>query len=394
MSKIYKGLSGTILIISLLIVIVSVIAFHNHSCSTFMLSKEDILLVGHNLDGPQWRWSQEPGSVFINKSNIRKRSVSGYELGAMDKQRVIEWEAKYGSVTFNGYGREFPDGGMNEAGLVINEMGYGYFDYKYTDTLPTMMVTQWIQYQLDNFATVDEVIRNINNINIVPWGLPAPIGGNNWHFFIADKSACMAIIEFSKGETKIYTGKEAPVPVLCNRAYEKDIEKIKRFRGFGGKRKIILKPKILAYWFNQGAYLVNIYDQEKDGDQVDYAFNILRTMQRPKSEQWSIIYDLKTSRIYFRSFFGSNIRYLDMSSFNFNTEQVDVLPDMHINYAGDVSKYFVPYTNELNNTIVEKSLSEFLVAFKKLYTFENTDSSPEKYIEKRKSIVLKILMEE
>jgi len=197
-----------------------------------------------------------------------------------------------------------------------------------------------------------------------------------------------------KNKTKIYTGKEAPVPVLCNRAYEKDIEKIKRFRGFGGKRKIILKPKILAYWFNQGAYLVNIYDQEKDGDQVDYAFNILRTMQRPKSEQWSIIYDLKTSRIYFRSFFGSNIRYIDMSSFNFNTEQVDVLPDMHINYAGDVSKYFVPYANELNNTIVEKSLSEFLVAFKKLYTFENTDSSPEKYIEKRKSIVLKILMEE
>jgi len=385
---------GIIMSISLLMILVTKLTFRRHSCSTFMLSEDSILLVGHNLDGPQWRWRQEPGSVFINKKNTYKRSVSGYELGALEKQQIIEWISEYGSVTFNGFGREFPDGGMNEAGLVINEMGYGYKDYSYNDSLPTMMVTQWIQYQLDNFATVEEVIKNINNINIVHWGLPAPIGGNNWHFFLTDKDANMAIIEFVKGELKIYTGNSAPIPVLCNREYKTDIEKIKRFRGFGGKRKIILKPKLLAYWFNQGASLVNNYDLEKNGDPVTYGFNILRTMQRPKSEQWSIIYDVKRSRVYFRTFFASDIRYFDLSSFDFNTKEVKILPDIHVNYSGDVTKYFVPYTYQFNCKIIEKSLSEFLEAYKKLYTFENTGSTPEMYIEKRKKLVLRVIMEE
>ena len=385
---------GIIMSISLLMILVTKLTFRSHSCSTFMLSEDSILLVGHNLDGPQWRWRQEPGSVFINKKNTYKRSVSGYELGALEKQQIIEWISEYGSVTFNGFGREFPDGGMNEAGLVINEMGYGYKDYSYNDSLPTMMVTQWIQYQLDNFATVEEVIKNINNINIVHWGLPAPIGGNNWHFFLTDKDANMAIIEFVKGELKIYTGNSAPIPVLCNREYKTDIEKIKRFRGFGGKRKIILKPKLLAYWFNQGASLVNNYDLEKNGDPVTYGFNILRTMQRPKSEQWSIIYDVKRSRVYFRTFFASDIRYFDLSSFDFNTKEVKILPDIHVNYSGDVTKYFVPYTYQFNCKIIEKSLSEFLEAYKKLYTFENTGSTPEMYIEKRKKLVLRVIMEE
>lgn len=381
-------------LLALFFIITTSFNIPTHSCSTFMLSYNDILLIGHNLDGSRWRWRQEPGSVFINKRNTFKRSVSGYELNACDEQHVIEWISKYGSVTFNSFGRELPDGGMNEAGLVVNEMGYGYKDYPYNDSLPTMMVTQWVQYQLDNFATVEEVIKNINSINIVDWGLPAPIGGNNWHFFITDKDANMSIIEFIKGEVKIYTGDSAPIPVLCNYEYKRDIENIKRFRGFGGKRKIILKPKLLSYWFNQGAYMVNNYNAETNDDPVKYGFDILRTMQRPTCEQWSIIYDVKNSRVYFRTYFASNIRYFDLSSFDFNTNEVKVLPDILINYSGDIATYFVPYTYQLNCEIVEKSLREFLKAYKKLYSFENTGNTPEMYIEDRKKLVLKIITKE
>jgi choloylglycine hydrolase len=32
--------------------------------------------------------------------------------------KTISWISKYGSITFNQYGREFPTGGMNEKGLV------------------------------------------------------------------------------------------------------------------------------------------------------------------------------------------------------------------------------------------------------------------------------------
>ena len=35
------------------------------------------------------------------------------------KGTPASWVSKYGSVTFNQYGRELPTGGMNEAGLVV-----------------------------------------------------------------------------------------------------------------------------------------------------------------------------------------------------------------------------------------------------------------------------------
>jgi Penicillin V acylase and related amidases len=37
-------------------------------------------------------------------------------------EKPIEWISKYGSITFNQSGREFPHGGINEKGLVIEQM--------------------------------------------------------------------------------------------------------------------------------------------------------------------------------------------------------------------------------------------------------------------------------
>jgi hypothetical protein len=60
-------------------------------------------------------------------------------------------------VTFNQYGREFPAGGMNDAGLVVEIMWLESSEYERPDARPTLNELQWIQYQLDRFATVDEV---------------------------------------------------------------------------------------------------------------------------------------------------------------------------------------------------------------------------------------------
>jgi len=85
-------------------------------CSTFMLKGEDCHIYGHNLDSG----SPVPGLVVINKRNIMKESRTWRELttGKKDESISFQWTSKFGSVTFNPFGREFPDGGMNEAGLI------------------------------------------------------------------------------------------------------------------------------------------------------------------------------------------------------------------------------------------------------------------------------------
>ena len=79
---------------------------------------------------------------------------------------TISWVSKYGSITFNQYGKEFPTGGMNEKGLVVELMWLDETRYPEPDQRGVLNVLQWIQYQLDNSQTIDEVIASDKKIRI------------------------------------------------------------------------------------------------------------------------------------------------------------------------------------------------------------------------------------
>lgn len=105
------------------------------------------IYLGRNLD---WDW--EDGMIFINPRNVRKTAI------VISLQDAAKWTSKYGSVTFNQLGREFPFGGMNEKGLVIENMWLDGTQYPQPDARPEVNMLQWIQYQLDNYSTVAEVV--------------------------------------------------------------------------------------------------------------------------------------------------------------------------------------------------------------------------------------------
>jgi choloylglycine hydrolase len=91
------------------------------ACSTFKLQKGGELIYGHNLNQGD---IGVPGLIFINKRGIFKKGRTWSELinkGGADPVDFY-WISRYGSVTFNVFGKDFPDGGMNEAGLYIWEM--------------------------------------------------------------------------------------------------------------------------------------------------------------------------------------------------------------------------------------------------------------------------------
>jgi len=116
-----------------------------------MLKTNTEHIFGHNLDtgGPM------PGMVFINNSGTLKTGHTWAQLTSVDMNAGsnISWVSKYGSVTFNAFGRELPDGGMNEKGLFIWEMTGGTtFDEE--ANRPRLFMSQWMQYQLDNFNSV------------------------------------------------------------------------------------------------------------------------------------------------------------------------------------------------------------------------------------------------
>lgn len=81
------------------------------ACTTFFINKNGQLVFGRNYD-----WITDAGMVCTNLKGLEKTSSS------MDDGTQVTWISKYGSTTFNQYGKEFPTGGMNEKGLVVELM--------------------------------------------------------------------------------------------------------------------------------------------------------------------------------------------------------------------------------------------------------------------------------
>ncbi len=328
------------------------IAFVNqdtYACSTFMFSHGDELIVGHNLDD----FIECPGLVVINKRGIKKRNISWQELikGRKKNSPRIEWVSKYGSVTYNFVGVEFCDGGMNEAGLYVGEMNLAGTSYPKNKSLPQIWHTQWMQYLLDNFASVEEVIESISSVAID--------GTCTWHFFIADRGGNSTIIEFLEGKPVIYSGEEMPVKVLCNSAYSNELKKIKNYEGFGGKKKIDLVQRVADDRFLWAAFMMYQYDgNDQCRTVMDLGWDMLEQLSQVSSasvNKWRVIFDLKKGKLYFRTYLARRVRYVDFSSFDFSSDGPPMILDIHKDLSGDVSKYFSVYDPLQNKKHIEQT---------------------------------------
>src|SRR3712207_5256230 len=81
------------------------------ACTTFCLRAGDGVVFGKNYD-----FSIGYGMVVTNKRGVAKTALLETD------DRPARWVSRYGSITFNQFGRESPSGGMNEAGLVVELM--------------------------------------------------------------------------------------------------------------------------------------------------------------------------------------------------------------------------------------------------------------------------------
>ena len=88
------------------------------------------------------------------------------------------------------------------------------FWYDSRAALPTL---QWIQYQLDNAGTIDDVIESDATVRI------APAGSAKIHFLVADARGGVATIEFIDGKLAARRGEDLPYPVLTNDTYERSL---------------------------------------------------------------------------------------------------------------------------------------------------------------------------
>ncbi|MBA2330157.1 MAG: linear amide C-N hydrolase [Flavisolibacter sp.] len=247
------------------------------ACSTFLLKRNEKLVFGKNYD-----WVTGNGMVVVNARGVQKTSFTA------TGEKSISWRSNWGSITFNQFGKEFPNGGMNEKGLVVELMWLPGTKYPPKDNRAAMNELQWIQFQLDNCSTVDEVIATdkiirISNDNFAPL-----------HYLIADANGNAATIEFIERKMVVHKGKDLEHPVLTNTVYNDALIQL--------KENIETSFDNSVQRFSIACTMVQQFQTLPENENaVNYAFTILDKVAQGSYTKWSIIYDIASLQIHFKS---------------------------------------------------------------------------------------------
>ena len=282
----------------------------------------------------------------------------------------LTWTNKYGAVGISVVEDGFIGEGVNEKGLaagVFYFSGYGslapYNPKKAKKSVGDMELVRWL---LTSFATVDEAIKGLKKVEIVPIyppqdGQSAPTG----HWRIADASGHSIVLEIeNNGQRHIY---ENTVGVLTNspsfpwqvtnlnnyvhmtpgpvEAVTFDKTQLKAFgmgAGMTGLPGDITPP---ARFVRAFFYLHTAPQQSDARSGMLQAFHILnnfdlpigiefalaeKTSGLPSATQWTTVTNMTQPAFYYRTMNNSQIRKVDLSKIDFSSVLYQALPlDLH-----------------------------------------------------------------
>lgn len=295
-----------------------------NACTTFFINKNGQLIFGRNYD-----WATGIGMINTNQRSLLKTSLP------TDGTVPFTWTSKYGSLTFNQYGKEFPNGGMNEKGLVIELMWLSESEYPKKDKRPSLSVLQWIQYQLDNSSSIEEVIASDKEVRVTTNGAPQ-------HYLIADAQGHSATIEFLDGKMNVHTGSNLPYSVLTNSTYDASIANINNPS----------QDNSLKRFANACTMLTKI-DVTNNESLIPYAFNILNSVAIPHYTKWSIVYDIKNRQVHLKMADAPAEKIIDLNAFDLSCTAKPLAMDMNIQKSGSANKLFTVYSNKKNEQMLK-----------------------------------------
>lgn len=273
----------TVLLISIFIYQISI------ACSAFYFNGENKILA-KNFD---WGF----GQGYLIK-NIRGQQKYAYGFRG---NNVAGWISKFGSITFNQNGKEFPYGGINEKGLVVEQLWLGNTENQENNN-KTISELEWIQYQLDNYENVDEVIKNINSLTIKPIA--------RIHYFLADKNGVSAVIDFVNGDVKI-DRKQDKFQVITNETSEDS----KKYYDFNKDINPNSRSHFDRYCILRNNLNIKSLDIQDSFEKLD----LVREDRPNYKSYWSIVYNINNLEFYFKSVDNSEIKKVSLKDFNFDS---------------------------------------------------------------------------
>ncbi len=313
------------------------------ACTTFYFD-QDGPTVGKSYD-----WDIDYGLVFVNKRGMQKTA-----LVTTPGDSGAQWTSSYGSLTFNQYGREFPNSGMNEAGLVVEIMWLNETEYPAQDGRPVVNELQWIQYALDNFATVSELAAAAPDLRISPAFAEV-------HYLVCDAGGACGAFEYLDGDLVLSTGSDMlvdgkQVRTLANDTYADSIDFLAQHQGFGGDDPIPESTSSLDRFVR-----ASVMTQEEPGESLpDSALAILDSVSQGSYSVWNLIHRPDDGEVFFRTYQSPNLKSIDLGAFDLDCTSEVMMLDIHHEPAGDVTAELQPYDADVNLNLIENSLAPII----------------------------------
>ena len=316
------------------------------SCTRVLWSAADgQVLVGRTQD-----WTERANSAF----RVYPRGIE--RTGAV-AENPHKWTSKYGSVVLSAYDIGTHEG-VNEKGLSAHalylavEAAFGERDPK----REAIGIMQWVQYYLDNYATVAEAVEAQKSFEfqieplILPNGYPTLV-----HISLSDKSGDSAVIEYINGKAQIYHDKR--FTVMTNEpTYDKQIENLKQYRTFGGNKPLPGERTPSDRFVRAAYYASGLPKPESQDGAAAFMFSVIRNVSVPfglgdpdrpnvASTIFRTVQDLTGQRYYFESTYAPNVVWVDINKLDFSkgAPQMELpVEKLIFSLNGDVTSQLAP----------------------------------------------------
>lgn len=236
----------------------------------------------------------------------------------------ITWTSKYGSVIAAIYEAVTSDG-VNEAGLAGNLLYLAESDYGRAGERgkPTISVGAWLQYMLDNYASVADAVEAMepDPVTVVsadaPNGRPASV-----HISLSDRGGDSAIFEFVGGRLVIHHSREHTV-MTNSPIYEQQLAINAYWELIGGTNFLPGTISAADRFVRASYHLKNSPKFSDRREAVAAVFSQMRAVSVPlgmsdpekpniSSTLWRTVIDHDAGRYYFDSVLSPSVIWVDL----------------------------------------------------------------------------------
>jgi choloylglycine hydrolase len=209
---------------------------------------------------------------------LRPRGLKTGGLMGPALENVKRWQVRYGSVGVLSAGHVLADG-LNERGLNVNLLYLSGSNYGPRDPAkPAISNLRLAEYVLDHFASVEEAIAGLAEVQVVSdrflkreWGL---------HLSLADRQGHSAVLEFIDGRLVVHQGNQTRV-MTNEPPLAWQLNNLKRFKPFGGSLPLPGDVDPASRFVRASTFLSTLPKASSDAEAEGNLYGVMKNIAVP-----------------------------------------------------------------------------------------------------------------